>query len=448
MMIWLLCTLLTLLAVALLLLPLFRRSQALAGRVDYDMVIYRDQLAEVERDRERGLIDTTQVEAVRNEILRRMLAAEDIEEESLIPLENRMGRQARLSVIAVILIALPVAALILYLLLGSPGLPAQPMAERLKDPDYALTVLAEDLSKKLETYPNPQDFKRLAATYSSLHRYDLAVGAYRSALQGNDAEPEGWSDLGEAIVLANDGIVTTEAVQAFARTLSLQPKGQRARFYLGLAAAQAEDLRRAVGIWRDLEKDGPEDAPWMPMLREHIASYSHEGGFEAKDIPPLDPQATQEEEAPGPSAEGQEQFIRAMVARLAGELERAPNNPEGWQKLGRAYRVLGQTEQAKQALKRAIALRPEDIAIKLSLAEIELGEIKDGPFTDDFVQIMRDILALDSTNVDALYYVGEAEHRANHDDETRRLWRKAIGQLPDDSKERGDIQRRLDALGS
>lgn len=72
---------------------------------------------------------------------------------------------------------------------------------------------------------------------------------------------------------------------------SVRRSGERLRFYLGLAQSQIGNLREAVAIWRDLEHDSPAEAPWLPMLKEHIATFSKEGGFDPTTVLPHRPDA-------------------------------------------------------------------------------------------------------------------------------------------------------------
>ena len=65
---------LTMLALAVLLVPLLLRRQRGESREAYNLAVYRDQLAEIERDLARGLLNPEQAEAARAEIGRRILA--------------------------------------------------------------------------------------------------------------------------------------------------------------------------------------------------------------------------------------------------------------------------------------------------------------------------------------------------------------------------------------
>ena len=57
------------------------------------------------------------------------------------------------------------------------------------------------------------------------------------------------------------------------------------------------------------------------------------------------------------SAEEQQAMIRSMVQRLADRLAENPDDRAGWLRLARAYEVLGETEKAAEATKRAETLK-------------------------------------------------------------------------------------------
>ena len=53
----------------------------------------------------------------------------------------------------------------------------------------------------------------------------------------------------------------------------------------------------------------------------------------------------------------QNAVIHKMVDRLAARMKDTPNDLEGWLHLAQAYRVLGETEKAKEAEDKAAALK-------------------------------------------------------------------------------------------
>ena len=352
----------TLAVLGLLLLPIFLKQGAAAQRVDYDIVVYRDQLAEVDKDIERGFLTDAQAEAAKAEIYRRMLEAEDAEAAvSAGTAEGGSSTRSKDFLALVLLIVLPLGAGIVYAHLGSPVLAGKPYKDRMHDPDFTTAKEAEQLAAELEKKPDADGFKHLADSYSVLRRYDDAVTAYRQAIKMNGGNAALWSELGEALALSHEDLVVPEAHKAFIQALRLDSHDARARFYLGLSETQIGELRRAVAIWRDLEQDSPPDAPWLAMVKEHIATFAKDGGFDPQSIPPKPPSLT----SPHDGAMGikpkkpadKDSDIPAMVERLAVKLKQNPDDLDGWLRLAKSYRVLGETSKAEEAAGKAEALK-------------------------------------------------------------------------------------------
>ena len=131
---------LTLGVIACLVAPLLRRHETWQKHEKRDIVVYREQLAEVDNDIKRGLLTKAQAEAVRTEIHRRMLAVEDAKLAAVPGSHRAISPRARKISAALIAALLPVVAAILYLQLGAPELPGKPFAGRMNDPEFALAV--------------------------------------------------------------------------------------------------------------------------------------------------------------------------------------------------------------------------------------------------------------------------------------------------------------------
>ncbi|MBV9150190.1 MAG: c-type cytochrome biogenesis protein CcmI, partial [Alphaproteobacteria bacterium] len=208
---------LTSLALAILLVPLLLRRQTDLSRESYNIAVYRDQLAEVERDAGRGLIGAEQAEAARAEIGRRILALAP--RSAVEPPKS----SASFAVAAITVLLLPFAAWLLYARLGMPGLPDEPFAERAAaakavaggaehlDLGEAIAKIGAHLKE------HPEDLTGwllLARTQVSLGQYAEAVEAYRHAADLSGHRPDIMGDWGEAQVLAANGTVTPEAREA------------------------------------------------------------------------------------------------------------------------------------------------------------------------------------------------------------------------------------------
>jgi cytochrome c-type biogenesis protein CcmH len=125
---WFPLALMTAAAIFVVLWPLGRRHGAPAA--GGERAVYRDQLFELARDRAAGLIGRAEAEAARVEVSRRLLAADAA---AHAPSAITLPWRRRLTALAA-LIALPIGALGLYLVLGAPGLPDQPLTARIDPP--------------------------------------------------------------------------------------------------------------------------------------------------------------------------------------------------------------------------------------------------------------------------------------------------------------------------
>jgi cytochrome c-type biogenesis protein CcmH len=265
MLFWPLFALMTAAAVFAVLWPLSRRRENPDPARETGLAVYRDQFAEIERDRARNLIDEAEAKFAGVEVGRRLLAAADnIADFS----QNSTARRRAVALIA--LAGIPAVALGLYLQLGSPDLSGAPLSTRLaaapENQDIALLVRRVE-SHLAEQPDDGRGWEILAPIYLRLGRANEAAKARENALRllGSNADRE--VDLGEALVAGANGVVTADARAAFERANVLDARHPKARFFLGLAAEQDGRLQDAKTIWQSLVNDAPEGAPWLGVVR-------------------------------------------------------------------------------------------------------------------------------------------------------------------------------------
>lgn len=374
---WLVFALMTAAAVFAVLWPLSRRGAAAGGS---DVVVYRDQLEELARDRAVGLIGEAEAEAARIEVSRRLIAAADAAAPEAPPelASDKLSLWRRRATALAGLLLLPVGAGALYLALGSPQMPGAPLAARLAavHQSDSIASMVSQVEAHIERNPNDaRGYEVLAPIYLRMGRYADAVAARRKVLALSGASAEREADLGEALTAAANGIVTDEAKSAFDRAIKLDAEQLKARFFLGLAAEQDGDKAKAATIWRGLLQQAPAGAPWIALVSEALTRV---GGTPPAAAPAPaasapGPSAQDVAAAAGMSAQDRNAMIRGMVARLADRLKEHGDDIEGWQRLLRAYMVLGERDKAVAAAadaRRAFAGNPEQ------LGRIE-GTIKD-----------------------------------------------------------------------
>lgn len=340
---WFLFALMTAAAIFAVLWPLGRARRG--PRIGGDVAVYRDQIDEIARDRAAGLIGEAEAEAARVEVSRRLIAAADAAqvEADAAPAAGETFR--RRATAAAVLVALPLVAAALYLALGSPQLPGQPLASRAMTPlqERSLDNLVAQVEAHLER--NPEDgrgWEVIAPVYLRYGRFDEAVKARRNALRLNGASADREADLGEALMGAGNGIVTDEAKAAFERALALNAKHPKARFFLGVAAYQDGQSAHAAAIWQDMLKDAAPDSPWGPTVRQALARI--------QDTPAPGPSAEDVAAAERMAPEDRAAMVRGMVDRLAERLKRDGSDVEGWLRLVRAYTVMGDRDRALSAI--------------------------------------------------------------------------------------------------
>jgi len=362
MILWVIFASMTVAAIVAVLWPLGRHSRAARG--GSDLVVYKDQLQEIDNDRAAGLIGEAEAEAARLEVSRRLLAAADTEPQTpsaaAAPGSVRWRRVAAVAA----LIILPFGAPSLYVALGSPDVPAEPAFARVKtaqghDGAQSIASLVSQVEAHLARNPNDgSGWEAVAPVYMRLGRFDDAVEARRKALALNGDTASREADLGEALAAAANGVVTVDAKAAFERAVSRDPRESKARYFLGLAAEQDGRSDEAAAIWRSLLADAPAGAPWAEFVREALARAT------VAPAPGAGSSASDVAAAANMNDDQRRDMVRGMVARLATRLHDNGADVESWLRLVRAYVVLGDRDKAKDAAadaKRALADHPDEI---------------------------------------------------------------------------------------
>lgn len=335
---WFLFALMTAAASFAVLLPLGLRGRAQGEGGEAS--VYKDQLAEIDRDLAAGLIVAGEAEAARTEIGRRLLAAADQAKGP--PLQSNKVLRRVAAVLA--LVGLPAVAIGVYLPLGSPQLPDFPLAARSNAPDaQPVDGLVAQVEQHLEKNPTDgRGWTVLAPVLLRLGRYEDAVRAFRNSITYGGENAHRRADLGEAIAAAAGGVVTAEAKVEFERALALDADEVKARYFLGLAAEQDGRKADAASMWRAMLDKAAPDAPWRPLVQESLARV---GGPVAPALPNQTMAAAQ-----NMNEADRDTMIRSMVERLATRLKQNGDDVDGWLRLVRAYLVMGDREKAKSAL--------------------------------------------------------------------------------------------------
>ncbi len=361
---WILIAAMTGVAALTVLVPLAKGRREPAGAAGAaDEAVYREQLGAIESELSRGLIDAEAAEAARTEIARRLLAAHD--KQGALPERTPSGTRLRL-VQGLAILILPVSAIGLYLLLGSPDQPDAPLAMRLSAPaeQQSVEVLVARVEQHLADNPEDgQGWAVVAPVYLSLGQPEASARAYANAIRILGARPDWLTDMGEAMTIASEGLITADARKAFEGAVAMEPTAVKPRFFLAIALGQEGRTYEAIAAWEKLLDGADETAAWVEAARRQLADLKGE------DTPPAALKGPSQEDvasAGDMTADDRQSMIRNMVAGLAERLAADGGTVEEWNRLIKAYMVLGEKQKAETALadaEAAFAGKPEDLSL-------------------------------------------------------------------------------------
>ena len=381
---WILISFVALAMTALLGLVLLRAHSVGEPPAAYDLRVYRQQLSDVDKDLQRGVINESDAQRIRTEVSRRILAAD-----AQLQNQNSGSTQPKgLSRATVLLSAalLTGGTLLLYAVLGAPGYGDMGLASRIEAADlYAQTRPNQaEAESKVPAQTNPdiepgyadlvEQLRQTAGQrpddaqgQALLAQHEANLGNFVAAYQAKenyirimsgDLEPQDYGELAELMIMAAGGYVSPEAEELLDGTLQLDPRNGPARYYYGLLQGQLNRPDIAFRIWADTLRQGPKGAPWIDGIEAQIEEMAFRAGV---DYNPITPPAAPDAAGPalaGPSAEDlsaaqemtmdeRQEMIQGMVARLSDRLATEGGTAPEWAQLIGALGVLGEQERAK-----------------------------------------------------------------------------------------------------
>jgi cytochrome c-type biogenesis protein CcmH len=353
----LIAALLMLMTVACLAFAGRAKSSVTAG--DGALAIYKDQLTELTRDEEQGLISSTEAQSQKTEISRRMLQAARDAKAASPARANTMPWYLALTV--------PVLAGVIYWQLGSPLVADVPRAARLasamanNDRVAQVAMVEEHLEKKPEDVTG---WEVLQIEYQREGRFADAARALTNIMRIKGGTGTGYADLAELLTFANKGLVTSESAAAAREALKREPQNPKAMFYGGLALKQEGKKAEALALFRALSISAPADAPWLTAVNEEIAALQN-ASSSAPEIA-----VEQVEEGMGMSPEDRQKMIAGMVDGLEAKLDENENDLQGWLRLIRARAVMGERDKATTSLIKAREIFAKDASALAALADL------------------------------------------------------------------------------
>ena len=187
----------------------------------------------------------------------------------------------------------------------------------------------------------------------------LAQGSDEGPIDEAQSDPEqvlteDLYQLAELMVISLNGYVSPEAEALFRKVLAKDNDNGGALYYLGLMYANLDRPDLSFEIWRKLLNRGPDDAPWVPLIRQQIMEVAWRAGknryeLPAKTIaPPNGPTQADIEASNEMTADERQEMISNMVEGLASRLASEGGTSDEWARLIKALSVLGESDRAKK----------------------------------------------------------------------------------------------------
>ena len=246
-----------------------RAPKPKAGRKEANLAIFRDQLAELEREKDNGTLADADFEQAKRELQRRLLEeVEPAAADAALPATYGPSRKTAIA----LLVLLPVLGLLGYGVLGNPRAldPEQTVAKPQMTPEQINGMVAK-LAERMQA--NPDDLKgwlMLARSYKTMGRYEEAAAAYGKAEKLVNEEPDLLAAYAETIAMARGEGLKGKPMQLVEKALKLDPKHGHSLFLAGAGAMEAGDNKKGIAYWEALLPQVEPGSEIDQMLRSGI----------------------------------------------------------------------------------------------------------------------------------------------------------------------------------
>ncbi len=382
------------------------KKNAVQKEENADLKFYKSQLSEIGRDIAKGAISTEEAEQLKVEVSRRILKNKN---QSLLKFSFR-STNSRLKFAFILGIFMSFLSLGLYSSLGSLGYfdfsqenrieaakllketrPSQQEAwdalsdeKTINTPEGEMGKIITKLRKISQERPNDiTGLRYLVRTEASLNNFENAAIAQMSLVKllGEQVLTEDLYQLAELMVISLNGYVSPEAEALFRKVLAKDDDNGGALYYLGLMYANLDRPDLSFEIWRKLLNRGPDDAPWVPLIRQQIVEVAWRAGQNRYELPaktkisPNGPTQADIEASNEMTADERQEMISNMVESLANRLASEGGTSDEWARLIKVLSVLGDTDRAKKIWAEALNIysnSPADLRAINNIAK-EIG---------------------------------------------------------------------------
>ena len=268
---WLIALALLAGTLAILVLPLLRRSAAGDAPEDRSAAtaVFRDHKRQIESDFAAGVITIAERDTALDDLTARF--GHELAQDT--PPPQAASDHPRLIAALVLVACVPVLAGVLYFALGSPlAMTAAPTVAEPAINDPQVIAMVDGLAKRLQANPDDgEGWVLLGRSYRALGRFDAAVAAYAEAAKRLPASAPLYADWAEAVAETQGRSLAGQPADLIDRALALDPANPKALALGGAAAMERNDPAAAIALWTRFRALLPPDSPDVAQVDAALA---------------------------------------------------------------------------------------------------------------------------------------------------------------------------------
>ncbi len=279
---WVIVVLLIVAALLFIIPPLFQRedesiAEDRVKRDELSIAVFKDQVAELERDLNSGTLSQEQFELAKQDIERELLESTQAEQAMQSGGDEIASAMAAKASAWVIIIALPILTIAFYKTFGGgpeafdPSLIQQQVnAEGHQGSDVEEMIAT--LTKRLEANPDDAEgWAMLGRSYYFVQQYDTSAKAYENAIAKMSGESADlYADYADAQALANNRSLQGKPMDAVVRAIQIDPNHTKSLWLAGTGAYQAKDWQKTKQYWEHLLTLMPQGSENAQMIEANL----------------------------------------------------------------------------------------------------------------------------------------------------------------------------------
>ena len=311
---WLVAALMTLVALAFILVPLLRpRAPAGPSVVEANLEVLRGQRREIESDVANGVLPADARDEALAELVER--AQDDLQ-----PASQPSAAPAKRpwAAAAVAAVAVPALAFGMYLVVGNPDAAdaAKVGHEGGQMTQTQILAMVDNLARKVRERPDDvQGWALLGRSMAALGRYPEAVEAYEHLAKIAPGDPQVLSDYADALGMMQGRSLAGRPYELVKQALEIDPRFPKALALAGTAALDAGDFKGALGYWETLAADLPAGSEDRSRIDAIITEVRERASAAGQPLPASAPQVAQAA-APGASVTGSVSIAPRLAAQV------------------------------------------------------------------------------------------------------------------------------------